>query len=306
MRKNKIQYKEAFVFGHKFWGLPGNIDDLITLEKEGCIYAHYWDELSQTFKYYKVNFTPSEIFQFVEAYIAKTQFDTAISEGASFAEALDTIENREIADRVISYGNYGKTKLKNGSTADIRGCLASFFPADLEKLVCGGRHERYESMFEDRNINKNKLIYSQLDQFPIISNFISDRKNNRTSFIIENEYDIRDLLFVCFKSVLQDVRLEEWTTKHGGKSKRIDIVIPQVDTVIEVKYIRDKKHGNSVSDDLKIDIESYHVHPNCKTLICFIYDPKGYINDPMMLTQDLSGTRVKKDSQFDVKIFIRK
>jgi hypothetical protein len=306
MSKKRLQYKEAFAFGHKFYGIPGNIDDLITLEKEGCIYAHFWDGLSQTFKYYKVKFTPSEIFQFVEASIGKTQFDCAINEGKSFKEALDAIENKEIARKVISYGNYGKTKLKNGSIADLRGCLASFFPADLEKLVCGGKHERYESMFEDNSINKTKLIYSQLDQFPIIVNFITKRKNERTSFVIENECDVQDLLFVCLKSVFQDVKLEEWTTKHGGKSKRIDIVIPQIDTVIEVKFIRDQRHGNNVSDELKIDIESYHIHPNCKTLICFIYDPKGYISDPLILIQDLSGTRIKNNSEFDVKIFIRK
>lgn len=306
MSERDLEYKEAIVFGHKFIDLPGNIDDLLTLEREGCVYSHFWDAISRTFKYYKISFTPSEIFQYVEAQIAKMQFDNAIDKGHSFKEAIDFIENRDIAKRVESYGNYGRSNLKDGTTDDLRGCLASFMTRDLEMLVCGQKHDRYKNMFEANQIDKNKLIYFQLDQFPIVAHHISNRKNGRDSFKIENEYDVQDLLFLNLKSVFNDSKLEEWTIKHGNKSKRIDIVIPQVDIVIEVKCIRDKKHGNDISDELKIDIESYHVHPNCKTLICFIYDPKGHISDPYSITTDLAGKRMKGDSIFDVKVFIRK
>jgi hypothetical protein len=303
--EDDIEYKEAYVFGHKFRDLPGNIDDLVTLEREGCIYSHFWDELSQTFKYYKIKFTPVEIFQYVEAHIAKSQFDAALEKGLSFKKALSAIENEEIAQRVLSYGNYGKTQMKDGTFDDIRGCLGSFFPPDIEKLVCGNKHERYENVFEIDKVDKIDLIYNQLDQFPIIAKFLSNRKHNRHSYIIENEYDVQDLLFVCLKSVFDDIRLEEWTIKHGTKSKRIDIVIPTVDTVIEVKYVRSKQHANEITDELKIDFESYHVHPNCKTLICFVYDPKGFIIDSDIIAKELSGRRVNKKSQFEVKVFIR-
>ena len=61
----------------------------------------------------------------------------------------------------------------------------------------------------------------------------------------------------------------------------------------------------SISDELKVDFESYHVHPNCKTLICFVYDPNGYIFEPDIVSQELSGTRVKNKKRFEVKLFIR-
>ena len=39
-------------FGHRFKDLPPGIaEELITLEKEGALYAHYWDDGSSTFKY---------------------------------------------------------------------------------------------------------------------------------------------------------------------------------------------------------------------------------------------------------------
>ena len=118
------------------------------------------------------------------------------------------------------------------------------------------------------------MLYFQLDQFPVIAHFLSNRTNNRPNFIIENEYDVQDLLYSNLRSVFENVKTEEWTIQHGGKSKRIDIVLPDIDTIIEVKMIRNKSHGKSISDELKIDIESYHVHPNCRKLVCFIYDPK--------------------------------
>lgn len=149
------------------------------------------------------------------------------------------------------------------------------------------------------------LIYNQLDQFPTVAKYISGRKNGQSSYLFENEYDVQDLLFVCLRSVFDDVRMEEWTIKHGTKSKRIDIVIPMVSTLLEVKYVRSKQHAKTISDELKIDFESYHVHPNCKTLICFVYDPHGYIFEPDIISQELSGTRVKNKKRFDVKVFIR-
>jgi hypothetical protein len=42
-----------------------------------------------------------------------------------------------------------------------------------------------------------------------------------------------------------------------------------------------------------------------KTLICFVYDPKGFIIDSDIIAKELSGRRVNKKSQFEVKVFIR-
>ena len=36
----------------------------------------------------------------------------------------------------------------------------------------------------------------------------------------------------------------------------------------------------SSADELIIDIEHYKVHPQCRTLYCFVYDPDGCIKNP--------------------------
>ena len=304
-KRKEPEYIEIEVFGHKFRELSGNAENLITLEREGAIYSHFWDENSEAFKYYLIKFLPSEIFQYVEAHIAKQEFDKAIDQGANFEEALGCISNPKIAERVRSYGDYGKSKLINGTVMDLRGSAASFCGPEIESLVCGGRPDRYEVLPNLQGIDKISLVIQIIDSFPVVARLMTRRKHKRPPYIIENEYDVQDLLFANIRSVFEDARVEEWTPKHGGKSKRIDIVLPSENTLIEAKFVRDTNHAKSVSDELKIDIESYHSHPACKTLLFIVYDPNNYIIDPSEITTDLSGRRVKKGSSFEVQVLIR-
>lgn len=79
-----MKYKVTYVFGYKFKDYDALINDLVTLAKEGCIYAHFYDEISKGFKYYKIKFTPVEIFKYVEAHIARNEFNEALDKGATF------------------------------------------------------------------------------------------------------------------------------------------------------------------------------------------------------------------------------
>jgi hypothetical protein len=60
--------------------------------------------------------------------------------------------------------------------------------------------------------------------------------------------------------------------------------------------LRDKQVG----EQLIIDIQRYQSHPDCKRLICFVYDPNGNIRNPKGLETDLTRLDVK----FEVKVII--
>ena len=307
--ENEDDYPELIItniFGHQFRTLRGLAEDLITLEKEGAIYSHFWDEKSQTARYCRIKFLPREIFEYVEAHVAKQQFDDAIENGASFEEAIEAIENPTIRKRVVSYGNYGKTVLRDGSVEDIRGCAASFYPPEIEDLVCGRRPERYEVLPNLEKIDKTSVLIQMIDNFRVVASFLAERGHGRPSYVIENEYDVQDLLFGCVRSFFIDAHREEYIPQHAGTSKRIDILIPSADVLIEVKYVRNTSHAKTIADEIKIDIESYHTHPSCKTILVFIFDPKSYIVDPDMIERDLSGQRVKGSSSFDVQVLVRR
>lgn len=302
---DSYEWITGMAFGHHFRELRGNIEDLVTLEKEGAIYSHFWDEETEAFRYHRIRLLPKEIFEYVEAHVARQEFLAAEEAGASFEEALAAITRPEIRERVRSYCNFGTMPMKDGTVVDIRGCAASFYTPELEQLVCGQRRDRYEVLPEISPANREALVIGAIDNFPVIRRIIAERKHGRQAFPIENEYDVQDLLFCILRSVFADARIEDWTPMHAGTSKRIDIVIPSLRVVLETKFVRDGRHARMIADELKIDIESYHSHPSCGTLIAFVHDPHQHIVDPEQIMRDLSGHREKGKASFNVEVLVR-
>lgn len=166
--------------------------------------------------------------------------------------------------------------------------------------MCDQRPDRYELLPNLDQIDQASLLIRIIDNFRIGAHLLADRAHRRPPFIIENEYDVQDLLFTCVRSVFNDARTEEWTPKHAGSSKRVDIVVPSASVLIETKYIRASGHAKAVANE--IDIESYHSHPSCKSILVLVYGPANHIVDPEALETDLSGRRTKGNSSFDVQV----
>lgn len=59
--------------------------------------------------------------------------------------------------------------------------------------------------------------------------------------------------------------------------------------VIEVKKTRQGLGDKELGDQLIIDVDRYKVHPDCKRLICFVYDVEGRIGNPNGLMADLNN-----------------
>lgn len=63
--------------------------------------------------------------------------------------------------------------------------------------------------------------------------------------------------------------------------------------VIEVKKTRQGLSVPDIGAQLLVDIARYQTHPDCKQLVCFIYDPEGRIGNPVGLERDLEKTLAK-------------
>ena len=114
-------------------------------------------------------------------------------------------------------------------------------------------------------------------------------KVNRPTVKIVDEYDVQDLMHALLKLHFDDVRPEEWTPSTGGKSARMDFLLKPERVVVETKMTRENLGQKEVGDELIIDMKRYRAHPECKILVCFVYDPKGYCHAPAALERDLSG-----------------
>jgi hypothetical protein len=96
-------------------------------------------------------------------------------------------------------------------------------------------------------------------------------------------------------------RDEEWTPSYAGKASRMDFLLPGLETVVETKKTRPTLTAGALGDELFIDIARYQQHPQCRKLLCFVYDPDGYIDNPRSVETDLS----KKHGELSVRVMIR-
>lgn len=127
------------------------------------------------------------------------------------------------------------------------------------------------------------------------------RHTNKPTIELENEYDVQDLLHALLRLHFEDVRPEEWTPSYAGNSNRMDFLLNNEEIAIEVKMTRKGLEDKEVGEQLIIDIAKYQIHPKCKTLYCFVYDPDGRIRNPRGLEQDLQQTK----SEIKIKAYIR-
>ena len=116
-----------------------------------------------------------------------------------------------------------------------------------------------------------------------------NRHNNRETLNISDEYDVQDLLHALLRLDFDDVRTEEWTPSYAGKSARMDFLLKKHQIVIETKKSRKNLTQKEVGDELIVDIQRYRIHPDCRLLCCFIYDPEGWIGNPVGIETDLSS-----------------
>lgn len=160
-------------------------------------------------------------------------------------------------------------------------------------------------IFEDKETVKKEdnpilEIKTLCERFPLIVREFRKRYNNRATIDVKDEYDIQDIFRVILKIFFDDIRTEEWTPSYAGGSSRMDFLLKNESIVLEIKKTRDNLRAREIGDQLIVDITRYQVHPNCKTLFCFVYDPEGFISNPAGLERDL----YRKENNLEIFIII--
>ncbi len=145
-----------------------------------------------------------------------------------------------------------------------------------------------------------EFITDLCKRFHLVARQISLRHNRRSTIEINDEYDVQDLFHALLRLRFNDVRDEEWTPSYGGGCSRIDFLLREEEIVVEIKKTRPTLSSKDLGEQLIIDIYRYSVHPNCKTLVCFVFDPDGLLKNPSGLENDLS----KQHNQLEVIVMI--
>ena len=286
-------------FGKSFQELPRTFrEELRNLQEQGCIYSQFWRDDKEKFAFCRIQFRPKEIVQYVESLHSYDVYLRALETEINKEEALKEVPNKEVRDRVREYNR----------DAESRGAAkyspASFYTDHLELLVCGMLDDRYEFLQDEYTGDRQFLLTEIIEGFRRSADILTDRKGGRPDFQIEEESDVQDLLFAILKPIFPDARPEEYTPKHGGGSKRIDFVISEISTVIEVKYVRNNRHAKEVGDELKVDIESYFKHTDCTRMAALVWDEDRYIEDKSNFEKDLTGPRQIEGTEFNIETYV--
>jgi hypothetical protein len=126
-------------------------------------------------------------------------------------------------------------------------------------------------------------------RFHGVARQLQARHADRETLAIDDEYDVQDLLHAILRIHFDDIREEEWTPSYAGGSSRVDFLLKQEQIIIEVKKTRPSLRVADLGAELLVDIARYSRHPDCMTLVCFIYDPEGRIGNPVGLERDLES-----------------
>lgn len=153
---------------------------------------------------------------------------------------------------------------------------------------------------QEKSIGLDTELENIFNKFHKVARQLRTRHDSRSTLKIEDEYDVQDLLHALLLLHFEDVRPEEWTPSYAGGSVRMDFLLKDEGIVVEVKKTRKSMTAKSLGEELLIDREKYKIHPDCKKMYCFVYDPEGLLGNPNGIKKDL-----EKGAEDFIKVFIR-
>jgi len=101
------------------------------------------------------------------------------------------------------------------------------------------------------------LLRNLCNRFHRVVRQIRDRHLDRPTLEIDDEYDVQDLMHALLRLLFDDVRAEEWTPSYAGGSSRVDFLLKNERTFVEVKKTRKGLADREIGDQLLLDIERW-------------------------------------------------
>ena len=104
----------------------------------------------------------------------------------------------------------------------------------------------------------------------------------------QNERAIQDIIWIMLRSQFDRVEREEQLPTFGVKSYRPDFGVPDLATLIEVKYVGEGLRAADLQEQLLSDVPGYLTATTIYTsLVAFVYDAANKLRDPRRFIEDL-------------------
>jgi hypothetical protein len=135
--------------------------------------------------------------------------------------------------------------------------------------------------------NAIEWLTNAFDRFDLVVRQLRQRYNERTTLDVQDEYDAQDLFHSLLRLRFNDIRREDYVPIVAGAPSRIDFLLKPEKIAVELKHTRDSLRDKAIGEQISTDTTRYAGHPDVNTIMFFIYDPDGYVKNPLGLTADL-------------------
>ena len=127
-----------------------------------------------------------------------------------------------------------------------------------------------------------------------------DRPRTKTSsavkWHVENEYHVQNLLWGVLAPLFPDLNAEEYTPPVGQKNPRMDLTIPSLRLVVEVKFVRPGARFADVVEEVAADASLYQADPKWELLVPFIWDDSRRSEEHATLVDGLRRLEMVHDA----------
>lgn len=143
-------------------------------------------------------------------------------------------------------------------------------------------------------------VINILRAFPDIVSRMEHRRKGKESYLVNDEYDVQDLIYVMLKGPFPTLQYENPNNKVGVNSSSSDFNIDELSLFIEAKIVSEKGKEKQIQEQCKHDIISYSKQSNCNKIIFFVYDPKKCIDNEHAFKDGL-GQKIKiEDKEVEI------
>jgi hypothetical protein len=125
-------------------------------------------------------------------------------------------------------------------------------------------------------------------RFHLVARQLRLRRDYRATLEVEDEYDVQDLLYALLRLEFEEVGSEDWCPGYAEGGTRTSYLLHKQRIAIVAKKTRTGVTARELSEQVRMDAAHYAGRADCRTLVCFVYDPEGRIGNPRGLEADLT------------------
>ena len=159
--------------------------------------------------------------------------------------------------------------------------------------------------FGGSRLDAAKVIKQIADNFILVQRSLRKHPRSKPTIEFNDEWDDQYLFKALLRLFFEDVRDEEYVPSYAGSNSRIDYLLPAYAIGVELKHASKSLTQKEVGEQLIVDRDRYKALGKIGHLICVVFDPEGWIDNPRGLESDLGVSASKPGMAVTVVIVDR-